>query len=218
MGGRDDIAPALVEEAKVLVRDGFSYEPLLARKRIDLARLDLQGVPAESLQRQALTRETDVLQKTRESRLAAANIRYVEGRLAALEKDDDYLRELFESDLFRLNVKLRLLAAQRSLLESEVEELHARYEQRWEEVKLEVLQRQKIARHELTIAQLEVKLARVLDEIRWATNDLESRLEARRSNAAKALREFTKQKRQLEAQIHDARQGLEEEKARGING
>ncbi len=205
---RKDIPPPLVEEVEVLVGDGFRYEVLLADRRVEMARLRREGVAEESPVRRKVEKEIESIQKTRDSRLVEANLRYVWGRLAGLEKDDDYLRELFESDVFRLEVRLRMLTAERAVLESEVEELLALAENRWDAAKQAILKRQAIARQQVVIARLEEKLTEALDELRWAKNDLESRVEERRRKAKEALLEFTKEKETLEAELAAARAHL----------
>ena len=77
--------------------------------------------------------------------LVEASLRLVESRLAALEKDDELLREIFGNDVYRLKVRLHLLAAERAVLESEVDELVARQEMRWDAAKPVILNQQQIA-------------------------------------------------------------------------
>ncbi len=205
---REDIPAPLAEEAKVLVNDGFKFEPLLAEKRVKLAQLDRGGAPEDSLARRQLGKEMEILQKTRDSRLVEANLRYVKSRLAALEEDDDYLRELFGSDVYRLEIKLRLLAAERAVLQSEVNELLARQEKRWDAAKQVILKQQKLARQQVIIARLEEKLSEILDELRWAKNDLESGVESRRRKAKESLDRFTKEQETLGEEIAEARASL----------
>ncbi len=208
MRQRKDIPAPLVEEANVLVSDGFKFEPRLAGKRVELAQLDREGAPDDSLARRKLGKEMEILRKIRDSRLIEANLRYVKIRVAALEKDDDYLRELFGSDLYRLEVRLHLFAAERAVLESEVDELLARLEKRWGAAKQVVLTQQKMARQQVIIARLEVKLSETLDELRWARNDLDSGVESRRRKAKESLLRFTTEKETLGEEIAEARASL----------
>lgn len=205
MRRRPEIPTELVEVATINVEGGLRFEPLLASKRVELARLDRERVPAEDFVRRRVVKEMAILEKTRDARIAGANVRYFERRLAALEEDDDYLREMFENDRYKAEVMRRLLEAERSLLESEVDELRARSEKTWETVKPKVAARQKVARQEVAIARLERKLADILYELRWEKNDLESRVEERRARAEEALEKLTREKKAVEAEIAAAR-------------
>jgi hypothetical protein len=98
-----------------------------------------------------------------------------------------------------------MLAAERAVLESEADELLALGENRWDAAKQAIQKRQAIARQQVAIARLEEKLTEALDELRWAKNDLESRVEDRRRKAKESLLEFTKEKETLEAEIAAAR-------------
>lgn len=210
---REDVSPEIREEAIVLARCGFAYEPKLAALRAALAAVELPEsgyAPGErKLRRDVIERELQILELERQEKLAEANLRHVRRRIAALEPSDTYLAELFGEDVRHFEAVIRASKAKRRIARTEIAELTAALEGDWEAKQAEVLAERARAQTELQVAEAEEQLNSVLMEIRYAKNDLASDIPDRQASARKRLEENLEKKKMLEERIQELRSALE---------
>lgn len=200
------------EQALVLARDGFRFEPLLARKRVELEDLDLPhpgGTPGElNLRRQCLNAEVESLELERRHVLTLANVRYVETRLEE-SKNDAYVRRLFEEDWLRQKAIARQYAARWKVAQTEILELRGLLDGTWEATRPEVVRVRERAQEELECGKIDEQLASLLEELRYAEADAGSLDPQRKAEAEKKLVELGARKVKLEEEVRARRVKLE---------
>ncbi len=200
------------EQALVLARDGFRFEPLLARKRVELEDLDLPHpgeTPGElNLRRNCLNAEVEALELERRHLLTLANVRYVETRLEE-SKNDPYVRRLFEEDWLRQKAIASQYAARWKVAQTEIRELRGLLDGTWEAMRPEVVRVRERAREELECGKIDEQLAVLLEEFRYAEADAESPDHRRKADADKKLLELGARKTKLEEDVRARRAKLE---------
>jgi len=200
-----EMQPEVRDEALVFARDGFRFEPLLARKQIELAALDLDpaaALPGEKgLLRKRISSEIEVTRLERSVALSKANVRSIEAKIAEIKESDPYVRRLFEEDLRRAQAAVNQYAARQRIARTEVEEINGLLDGTWDANKIRVTQERERARTDLERALLEDKRVDIDEEIRWAEGEEQSDDPARRAEAKKKLEELRKQKSEVESRL-----------------
>jgi len=220
---RTEIPLEAREHALLFARDGYSFEPLLAATRVDLAALDLpdfSGLPAERrIRGEILEHERETLELERARRFALADRRYTQRRLeevmsvSADEGDAEvaeYRANLFKDDILKADIRIRNCSARLEITQTRIAELGGLLDGTWEEKKTDVRRRRVLGERKLALAELEAKLLETVGDIRWSENSLTDRDPERREGARKRIGELEKKKIELEKQIEAAREGLTE--------
>jgi hypothetical protein len=219
---RTELPDEIREEALVRARDGYSFEPLIAAKRVDLAALDLaefSGLPAERRIRGKIAEnEIEVLELRRKLRLTRAYRRQQENLLkevlsaAADERDAEavqYRANLFRSDILREDIRILSLTAKLHIAQTWIAEFEGRVDGTWEEKKTDVRRKRRLGERKLALADLEANLLETADELRWSENYAADRDPERRERARKKILELEQKRAGLEKKIEAAKQGLE---------
>ncbi|MBI4606410.1 MAG: hypothetical protein HY721_30975 [Planctomycetes bacterium] len=209
----EEIPPEARDEARVLV-SGYRFEPALARLEVQAAALDLPGAegtaPERALRHRALEKELEIVRLERSRTIAAANLRYYEGKVREMrERKDAYVERLFEEDRARAEVELRRQEARSRLARTELAEIQGLLDGSWDAAREKALEERRTAQAELEALELEDQLLETLEEVRWAEGDLESGDAPRAAEAGKRLKALREKEAELRAKVREARQAAE---------
>lgn len=212
---RTDLPAELRQEAVVLGRSGFRFEPEMARREVQAAELDLPdapGLPAEkSLRRQAAHKEIESLGIERDLALSRASHEAAAARARELaEKKEAYVLRLFEEEKERWAIEIRRHEARGALARSELAEIRGLLDGSWEARRDVVMRQRRRAERSLELTQLETRLLEALEEIRWSENDLAADdVPERQKGAAERLEAARKQEAELRGPIERLRKEID---------
>jgi hypothetical protein len=199
-----DIPPETKDEAVMLVRAGFRFEPLLAEKRVELAALDLPDAKLpdgeKALRRRLISRQMEALELERGVELLRSSVTALTAKVAS-SKDDPYVQRLWQEDLLQARNEARKTAAQLGLARCDVRELDATIQGAWG-AQREVVEKERASfRQELEKTGLRDKLLEVLRDSRWNEGDLESNDPQRKADATKKIEQLRAARKELEASL-----------------
>jgi hypothetical protein len=206
---RPGFEPEILEIARTLVRDGLSFEPLLAGREREIAALALRDL--------IVREEAQAPELERRQRLERASLKDVLAQLEALGPGDSYLEKLHQEDRARYEINIRALESRRTLISCRIEELLGDLEGKPSRSEGRREARRLAAEQTLRVARLEDQHLQLRERERWAQNDRESEVPDRAAKAALELREIERERKQIEATLQAARKELERlEEAAGV--
>ncbi|MCH2373332.1 MAG: hypothetical protein MK538_04060 [Planctomycetes bacterium] len=200
-----DIDPVSTAEfVAVLVEDGFGIEPLIAEKRVEIARRELTRVQSDDMLSRALFKDIEALLKRRDARVTAAQRRDFARVLTTVDEEQRLRREAYESDVRKYTILSAKFQAEQRVIESEAAEFRARHEGTWDTVGPSILKQRQVAKADGNVHSIEYRIHELDDDLRWAERDSESKLKDRREQAKRDVKKLTVVRKELTEKLEAA--------------
>ncbi|MEM7235417.1 MAG: YdjY domain-containing protein, partial [Planctomycetota bacterium] len=174
-------AEVVKARARTMIEDGLAFEVAIAKKEAER--------DGNSLRSLKISQELWSYELQRETRLFAAKVRELDGRIRDVDADDDYLHDLLDEDRKRAQTAQQVLGWRMRLNTGLIEEIAAYL--RGEAPSPKLAKSRAASFQGLKVAKIADELLSTSESIRWFRNDLESNVPDRQRNAASKIKEFT---------------------------